>query len=544
MKLPPILASADVPAPRGGGVSASTLAAPYEGIADAGQNVSRSLSRAALVISEAQRAKQDLAIRTEAAAAKASLEVGLAEMDAELHQMERDPDGYLTKYNAGAKSLRESLKKGMKYPEAQAIFEAQGERIVGMGRVGAMKHSNTLFTEGQEATLAATLDAKRTVAGQRAISDDAGFEQDYMDGVAAIGNLQPLLGKKKTVEATIKWRKDLLEERARRHADTDPEGFLASTDRYAQMDADKRDVFVERAKGKVETLRKTAIAEQDKWFDRVEKEAETERKAQLTALEAKALNGALTLDELDDARRMRIVSTREEYAALHTAATKEREAISKPAVLQRFSIAAHSAIPTVTPEAIDKAFIDGDLNRKDWKELKDKVISRLDHLKSEGRTEANQRHSQAEQVLKSGLGITGLLDKYDDQDKQLVDIALREMTARSNAYGGKEDPLAVANELVNRLAPVRQERMRLSVPAIGQTLRFPAADAASAMARLNQERKNLPAAVVAQEERKIADMTRAEGAAADAKIPTAAGKGGASPLRKPGDKPKSGKADE
>jgi hypothetical protein len=202
----------------------------------------------------------------------------------------------------------------------------------------------------------------------------------------------------------------------------------------------------------------------------------------------------------------------------------------------------------VKPEELDAAYERGDLNRKDWKELKDKVVSRLDHLRTEARTTGNQQRdidnraqSQAEQILSRAVG-KGPFDTYDDQDGQLLDAGLRELTARSRAFNGREDPIDVANEIANRWAPIRQERMRLSVETIGRTLRFPATTAAEAMAKLNANRASLPPAVLAQEERKIADMTRAEGASGRTQDRAKDTSGKA--LRKPGTKPTTGKAED
>jgi uncharacterized small protein (DUF1192 family) len=262
---------------------------------------------------------------------------------------------------------------------------------------------------------------------------------------------------------------------------------------------------------------------------------------------------------------MRVVKTPDEYDPLYKAITDTKDAPSNPQVLQRVELAVHQQVPTMTPDQVDRYYMNGDLNKKDWSAAKDKLLARIDHLRAEGRAQAsearaiaalgrtiaNSEQAQAEQMLRAIVG-KGPNDSYDDQDGQLYAMALQELTRRSNAFpenGGTEKPLVVARELEQRIAPIRRERLRLKAQEVGRMLALPAQTSAEATARLNTVRGTWPKERIAEEERKILDMFRSEQAQEDLKMRTggggqSGGSGSTNPLRKAGTKTTTSKAED
>lgn len=546
-RLPVILATEGVAAPQGPqfprnyNVGAGVAA----GIAAAGQVASEGLFRYA----GAQARQADKEAHQEAGllAADAEQRIGIA--DTQLRATQRDPDGYVSDYDTLLQQTVGDVAKGAKNAQAAALMQQHLAPVLAKNRVAAAQHAQGLRTDLSVATLDATLDNRKTLA--ELATTDTDFQRHYVEGANAIKLATPDIGANKAGDALRKFKQDILGARALKEANTDPEAFVQDADsRFgaAGLDAKHLEELKQTARVKADSNRKNLVAEWDKFYTRVETEAEDERKAQVVGLEQAGLKRQLTVSRLDDAKAMRIVTTREEYATLYKLATEQKDAPSNQAVLQDASIRSHRAVPAITPEQLDALYrrpAGEGLNRNDWKELKDKVIGRIDRNKSEGDSESTKRHDQGEQILARALGVSSLYDKIDKQDEQLADIALRELTARSKAFDGKEDPIDVANELANKIAPIRQTRLSLKVADLGRTLRFPAQDAAGAMQRLNEQRATLPPSVVAQEERKIADMTRAEGALADSTAKKKPGEqaGVAKPLRRPDQKPQTGTPD-
>jgi hypothetical protein len=557
MKLPQIVATEGVPVAGGARMSAGAASAPYQALAEAGRALSYtggSIAYAGDVIAQAQEAKRNLATRTEAAAAKAQLEVGLATLDGELKSTERDPDGYLKAYQDGAKALRDSIRKAIKYPDAQSLYDQQSMQLIGIETVKARGHYNALFKENRQADVASTLDAIKTRAGLRSIDDAEGFEQDVLNGVAAIANLEPLMGRKWVVDETVKLRAELLDQRAQNHVDQDPASFEARAHEYALLGG-KLPVYQARAAKQIETERKNRVEEAEKWQKRVEDEAEKARQTQLLDLRSQARNKNLTLQQLEDYRRQRVVASGAEYDTLYKIITEPNEQASDPSTRTDVASKAFRDVPQITVDQIWRLHGAGKLNDKDAEEAAKYVTSRTNDLRGEGLTQRNEKFTKGQTVIDRALGFTGMQDKYDDQDKGLLALATQDYVRR--VIEGKEDPLEVANELAFRYGRIRQERAKLDVRVLGQTLRFPAATAAEAMAKLNQNRAQMPKYLIDQETRKIADMTRAEELAAGGGLvttpPTASKsssstpaptQGTAKPLRKPGTKAQSGRAED
>ena len=502
--------------------------------------VARDLGQAAQTIAEVQRKKQEQAVKLETDGLAVDAEKRLALADIELRRTTTDPDEYTAAYQQLAKNIQDETYTLAKHPESAAFLRKRLPKAFLTRDVDAAKHADSLFVSRGEAQLITTLDDTRQLGGLTGFDANGqqAFVRHYQEGVAAIKSAEPLIGSKRVAEETKKLREDMLTERARRHKDGDPEGFLDNQNAYVGMAPEKLEVFAEAARKQIESERKSRNAEWDAFYKRVEDDWQGERQQRLIGLRDQANKGLLTIADLDRERSYRTFETPAEYDALHKVITEEpREAPSDPATLTFVQLRTRGATPGLTTARLDQIYLAGKLNRKDWLEEKGKLQQRTDYLKTEGRTEKNQAMAQAEQMLKADLDLTAPEDQWDLQDAQLHARALDELTARS--FEGTEDPLTVARELGQRYAPIRQGRIKLKVEDYKRTLPvvLQTDNAEKAIKLLDELQKSgaFTGGTIDAYRRTILDWKRQEQVQQNATTPS----GGLG--RTPGSKPESGK---
>ena len=100
------------------------------------------------------------------------------------------------------------------------------------------------------------------------------------------------------------------------------------------------------------------------------------------------------------------------------------------------------------------------------------MIQRGQSLVREAQSLNMARHNQAEQLMRAELGIPTLYEKLDPQTKKAWAAALGKLTQRSVAYNGREDPLAVANELIGEYKPQLDAQTRVDETALRSGLRY------------------------------------------------------------------------
>lgn len=456
-RLPRILATEGVQPTKGASI-------PY-GAADTGAGAilagSNRVIEAVSQYAALEQRKKHLAVQSEAGLLQADIEMGVSAQDVNLRATERDPEAYTTRFEGLVQSTLADVRKRAKSPEAAQIAEAQVRRSLDRMRVESYKHSNTLYMADEDAKLDATLEQHGLLAGLA--PDDEEFRAQLAAGETALTKATGRIGAKAAGEKYRTWRESVLSTRADKEAHDDPNAFALEADvRFAMLDPKKREQLKQAAVARIESQRKSANQEWEAWYKRIEEDHERERQGQLTAMRADALSGSLTIATLDDMRRMGRVITGEEYSTLFKIVTEEKAYKSDERTLTDVQIRSRAAVPRIGSDELDSLLRAKKLNKTDWAEAKDKVLGRLDYLKSEGRTENNQAHTQAEQLVITGLGISTKQDEWTREDAQLVNRALDELTARSKAFkGGTEDPLAVARDLMERYSPIRDQRIKL-----------------------------------------------------------------------------------
>src|SRR5262249_40604683 len=105
------------------------------------------------------------------------------------------------------------------------------------------------------------------------------------------------------------------------------------------------------------------------------------------------------------------------------------------------------------PDQIDDYVFNGRLSEDDARDWKANYRERHDKSQQKALTQLGQRHNQAEQLIAEATGVKDPLKAGLKTVKGPMQIAaLSELTRRSAYFDGTEDPIAVARELVPRIA--------------------------------------------------------------------------------------------
>lgn len=521
----------------------------YAAAAQGFQQVAQAAARFGEIRARAEKAKYDQGVKIEAATLQSQMELSATEQLEMLKLTETEPDQYTTKAQKVIQNVYQETLRQAKYDQTKAALQQHLQTVLKTKGVEVLKYSNELY-RGRNLGLLETNLANLKTLGSMAPDQPSVLEEgrggefammtrvkgasDYFrEGQEAIADATALLGPKGAAEQQLAWRQGFAYERGYRALRDDPDaniGLLRTLMKPEQYD---------RLEKQQDAARKSREAEWDKYYARLEKQAEEERQGLLTTARSDALQGQLTLEGLERLRQARVIKKPDEYDVLYRIIANPKERPSDPEVLRRVDLAVHRQMPTISEAQLD-GLLDQGLNRKDWLAAKEKLVGRRTAI-------ANEEQAQAEEQLRLSVGMSGPLDVLDREDQQLLAIAMRELTARSSAFpenGGKERPLSVAREIADRIAPIRQERLRLTGPKIGRTLRpeIQAETSAEATARLNRMRGTWSREEILQEERKIIDMFRAEQRALDAGAKKPEAGGGPKPLRQ--NKPKTGTAED
>lgn len=499
LKLAQILPQATLPATRAPGSPGSSGSRVSSGsfgddgaLARLGATLQRTgvdLATAQARIQRAEDAKRKQLATQEADAAEAALDTALATTDSDLRVTERDPDRYeQTLTQLVQERARETL-TGMRTEEGKALLSARLPKILGQASISARKHSNGLFVERSTGLLDQTTADLVTKAGLTPVGEEEAFDDLIARGTRAIDNAVPILGEKVAGERRRAFVDAVVTERARRHRDLDPEHFAEVADqKYPQMDPKRRDEFKTAASASVRQAQKDAAAAMEKFFTRVENEAEEERQAAVTNLYAQARDGAMTLGQLEDQRRMgrfRGPGGDTDYNALRDAIERPKTLPSDPSAASRVLLDVESLHPQTTEREIDdlheryRKGVPGGLSLADAIKAKGQLRTTRNTLRTQGESTLTREHNQAEQELRTMFGfrpgmmelITGKLE--GDRTAMLYGGFLSQLRARSSLFGGREAPLAVIEEMRGRITAVVGEQVKFREQEIRSQLLYP-----------------------------------------------------------------------
>lgn len=545
LKLAQILPEANLPVARAPQAAVSSSGG-YGALAKFGATLQQSAAEFAVVqerIAKAEDAKRKAFGRQEGQAAKSLLEGSVTQLETSL-STEADPDAYVTTIAESVQRFRTEIAGSLTTEEGRAAFAHESEKLMPGIIAKAGIHANGLYQKRSAGVRDNDLAERLTLVGRTSPADDAAHARHLSEAKATI-DADPFLLPEERAKKLREFEQDQLEIRAKTEIGTNPQGFMERLEtQYARLHATKREGLKNAARERIVANRKAENAAADRYYKWLDTQLDAANQQARIDLMERAMTGQATVVDLASAKQAGIFENETQYATFHKAVTDIRETASDPATLQRVDLAVRRVVPTMTEGQIDALYRAGKLNRTHWKDAKDKLVGRLTDLRDLRRADDNRAHSQAEQMLMLAVGKSSI-DNYDDEDGQLFAVAVRDLTTRSNAfpqYGGKENPLAVAQELIDKhITPARAPRLRLTIDTIRQQLAFPAQTSTDAQARLNAKRSTLSPAQIASEENKLVKMFRAEQQLADTKG------GKANPqqqMKKPGALSGGGKAED
>lgn len=219
-------------------------------------------------------------------------------------------------------------------------------------------------------------------------------------------------------------------------------------------------------------------------------------------LYADAVTGTATLDDLEAWRRQwRGRPIDQEYIRIRKAILepepKVKEFKSDPAVRARVIANVEQSVPSIRRDELVRLNEAGQLDSADLKYALGRIRESADHQRSLGesaegraRTEADKRHQQAEQEMR--LAIVGPDSMFKDinpvQDR-LLGQAMRQLRVRSNAYGGKEDPLNALDAMLPDVLKEAGRQTQMRANEARTNLAYPSRaelDAARAAGRITE----------------------------------------------------------
>ncbi len=456
--------------PQARGISLAQAGAAAGSAAAGAEQAGADLSRGAFAIAHVEAQKAKYAAGTEAM----ELFTNAAQRVEDLHLSlktapDADPQTHVARFEQGFKDIATEEVAKSDNPLVKQTAQKLLDRLKLESTLQARKDANAMFLDREKASVAQTLENMEKASAQATTPQG----RTFYNGLA-VGYLQSKRGVL-TEQQIQKLSSDFIERTSinAAHQAIDADPFNAKLDTFTQgMDPQK----VEQVQTYQFRAQQSALAAEAKREKEIERETEKQRKIAVDQYERLAMDGKLTVKELDYANDNRLVMG-EDYRRIRTRIEKGPDRPSDPDVLTSLSARVHRSVPTVGQEELNRAQQTGKLSYPDWKELSDKLIARQDRNRAEGRAIAgeqraiaNTRQSQAEQILDRTLGISSPYDVLEKEDQKLQDLGLRELTARSSAYGGGEDPIAVATDIAKRIAPEREGRIRLKVSTLQSTL--------------------------------------------------------------------------
>lgn len=261
MRLPQILAQADVPVPRapGTGDASGVQLAAAEGISRVGRSVVGALG----AISHAERHAEDERRKADEARLKQEVDIeskqlqSQAEMlitgfDSELRETVRDPDEYQKQWTAFVEQTRANILGSVAHPESVPELQKAWPGIQQRQFAKMLTAKHGLVVDRLRGNLATHLDTLKQLGGFEPLTDEgeANAGVHLANLRVAIDGARPLIGDKDADSLSIGERDAFLDERATRHAREDPIGFLAVAETsplYRQLSPAKRTAHVHQA---------------------------------------------------------------------------------------------------------------------------------------------------------------------------------------------------------------------------------------------------------------------------------------------------------
>lgn len=466
MRIPAVLATTPVAGPQPGPPEVDA-GAEYRALGMVGQG----LVQASTVASEYQRAKDLQTARLESSRAEAQYQLSaVAAMNA-IKETESDPDEFQKRWTAANAKITSELTRGLSPGGAQLFNSRLPQHQLTANKAAEQTYHN-LYVSKSKATLD---DATRDWAQ---IASMAPTTEKWADAVAKGEGVINAAGGVITPEEKATRLADFRQKAAydRGYAEVTANPETAKIEPYRTMMSPEK--YRELANHQT-TMQKSELTRREKEETAARQAVKDARQERALELDQLVKNGNMdeALRKLEFYADSRIIDP-EDYRRVRGEIDKgPQDKPSDAATLEKYTLDVHSAYPRTTESAIKG---DPRLNREDKSKLLDVLYARTQAAKSEGDSELQRAHNQAEQTLRASLGIRpGVIVTAlgDDPAGKLYFQALDDLTKRSRlfqkSYGGSEDPLKVVEEIAPKYNRALVDFSRNQVQQIQTTLQFP-----------------------------------------------------------------------
>jgi hypothetical protein len=264
-------------------------------------------------------------------------------------------------------------------------------------------------------------------------------------------------------------------------ASVDPKHPM-NTNLISKLDASKRAEFDRAANSQLNQIMQR---ERERQAD-LRRQAEADHRAQSEVYETRIENayrdGTLTTSMLMSGVELRLLSG-EKYRMYREALDKQRmgEGPGDPDVISRFAADVYRAKPTTTHDQLEAAYNAHRLNPANgipfskMVEFKTQLRSaelRVKDDKDQSKQDMIRNHSQAEQLASAWLTTNSPFERLDQESQNLKALMLSELTRRSAAYGGTENPLEVVRQRLPAYVAQLSNRRKLSIGKIQGLLKY------------------------------------------------------------------------
>lgn len=480
MKLPQILAQTTpaVP-PRSSGyadVAGAEQMAAAQGFARLGETVSSGLLRVADAAQKREDARQraEDAIRKEEIAGetenlKATIETQVSDIESAIKTTVTEHDAVVPSWKKLAEEASRTTLSTARNPEAAAAMRRKLPGILQNSYARMLERRDKLRLDGLDATALDTADKQMSLARTDSVYDDDLFMRRVEDVFAALKPLVPMKGEAVVFKQAQEYRDQMRIEKFQRLADTDPQGAIDAADKNP-LYADLPQTAKKEALTHARTLLGQRAGEMEKFYDRIEKEAEVERQDQLAGLSDLASTGGLTPAKVRQARAMGVIEGPKEFEHYMTLATAPpKETPSDPGILTSVNAGVWNADGSrFTTRQIEDLMtrhrLGGPgLNANDGKQALIEVrrqqefkLSRADQQQRDAHAKQRESYDLAKQEGLRWLGITTTMSLLDGPSAALVAQFESDMNARVLDRSGNF--VRPSREVLYELLPIYLER--------------------------------------------------------------------------------------
>lgn len=244
---------------------------------------------------------------------------------------------------------------------------------------------------------------------------------------------------------------------------------------YAHLDDHEASVLQAHAQTVItqnETRAREAIRWKQHQEDYQSRAAKEAKQAIVDATESQLLAGKLSLAQLESMREARLV-VGDDYRRMRNELLTPSGMPSDPATHARVLLDSQSITPRTKPADIDALQGAGLLNLRDAATMKANLRERAQYLTTEGKSDIRYRQGQAEQQLAQAFTLQSPLGNlFNVEFQQIRSAALDELTKRSRAFDGEEDPMVAYNDIRGKYLPLAgaaaSTRLRIERAALGK----------------------------------------------------------------------------